>query len=42
MLAGAITAGGAVVTNAFGAGDRFANLLERIDLMIDPPPTLQG
>jgi hypothetical protein len=38
VLAGAVTAGGAVYTNAFGAGDRFASLLERIDLIIDPPP----
>jgi hypothetical protein len=38
VFAGALTAGGAVYTNAFGAGDRFAGLLERIDLLIDPPP----
>jgi hypothetical protein len=38
ILAGAIMAVGAVYTNAFGAGDRFASLLHRIDLMIDPPP----
>ena len=38
LLAGSLTAGGAVVTNAFGAGERFANLLERIDLIVDPPP----
>jgi len=38
LLAGSITAMGAVWTNAFGAGDRFANLLDRIDLIIDPPP----
>jgi flagellar basal body-associated protein FliL len=38
VLAGAIMAAGAVYTNAFGAGDRFANLLDRIDLIIDPPP----
>ena len=29
---------GAVYTNAFGAGDRFANLLDRIELIVDPPP----
>jgi hypothetical protein len=29
---------GAVWTNTFGAGDRFAGLLTRIDLIIDPPP----
>ena len=29
---------GAVYTNAFGAGDRFASLLHRIDLIVDPPP----
>ena len=38
FLAGSVTAAGAVWTNAFGAGDRFANLVERIDLMLDPPP----
>ena len=36
--AGAIMAFGAVYTNAFGAGDRFASLLHRIDLIVDPPP----
>ena len=29
---------GAVYTNTFGAGDRFASLLHRIDLIVDPPP----
>ena len=38
VLAGGIMAAGAVYTNAFGAGDRFAHLLERIDLIVDPPP----
>jgi hypothetical protein len=38
LLAGTLTAAGAVYTNAFGAGERFASLLERIDLIIDPPP----
>jgi hypothetical protein len=38
LLAGAAMAAGAVYTNAFGAGDRFAHLLERIDLIVDPPP----
>ena len=38
VFAGALTAGGAVWTNAFGAGERFASLLERIDLILDPPP----
>jgi hypothetical protein len=38
LLAGAAMAFGAVYTNAFGAGDRFANLMERIDLIVDPPP----
>ncbi|MFI5292317.1 MAG: hypothetical protein ACHQ02_05590, partial [Candidatus Limnocylindrales bacterium] len=28
----------AVWTNALGAGDRFEGLLERIDLIVDPPP----
>src|SRR6187200_1976568 len=38
LLAGAIMAAGAVYANAFGAGDRFASLLHRIDLIVDPPP----
>jgi hypothetical protein len=38
LLAGAIMTFGAVYTNAFGAGDRFASLLHRIDLIVDPPP----
>jgi hypothetical protein len=38
LLAGAIMTFGAVYTNAFGAGDRFASLLDRIDLIVDPPP----
>jgi hypothetical protein len=38
LLAGSLTAGGAIWTNAFGAGDRFTSLMERIDLIIDPPP----
>lgn len=29
---------GAVMTNTFGAGDRFEGLLARIDLILDPPP----
>jgi hypothetical protein len=29
---------GAVWTNAFGAGERFENLVARIELAIDPPP----
>jgi hypothetical protein len=38
VLAGTLTATGAVWANVAGAGDRFANLLERIDLILDPPP----
>ena len=38
LLAGSVMAFGAVYTNAFGAGDRFASLLHRIDLIVDPPP----
>ena len=38
LLAGTIMAFGAVYTNTFGAGDRFASLLHRIDLIVDPPP----
>ena len=37
-LLGTAIAVGAVWTNAFGAGDRFAGLLTRIDLFLDPPP----
>ena len=29
---------GAVMTNTFGAGDRFEGLLARIDMVLDPPP----
>jgi hypothetical protein len=29
---------GAVATNAFGAGDRFESLVDRIRLAVDPPP----
>lgn len=38
LLAGSIMAFGAVYTNTLGAGDRFASLLHRIDLIVDPPP----
>jgi len=37
-LAGSIMVTGAIATNTLGAGERFANLLERIDLIVDPPP----
>jgi hypothetical protein len=33
-----VTSVGAVWTNAFGAGDRFAGLVARIELFLDPPP----
>jgi hypothetical protein len=38
VLVGALVAGAAVWTNAFGAGERFDNLVNRIALIIDPPP----
>jgi hypothetical protein len=38
VLAGSLTATGAVWANVAGAGDRFASLMERIDLILDPPP----
>jgi hypothetical protein len=38
FLAGSVTAAGAVFTNTLGAGERFASLIERIDLILDPPP----
>jgi hypothetical protein len=38
LLALVLTASGAVWTNAFGAGERFERLRDRIELAIDPPP----
>ena len=38
LLAGALVGVVAVWGNAFGAGDRFASLARRIELIIDPPP----
>jgi hypothetical protein len=38
VVLGLILATGAVWTNAFGAGDRFSHLVERVRLAIDPPP----
>jgi hypothetical protein len=38
LLVGVLTASGAVWTNAFGAGDRFERLRDRIELALDPPP----
>jgi hypothetical protein len=38
LLVGALAGGVAVVTNAFGAGDRAVALVERIDLVLNPPP----
>jgi hypothetical protein len=35
---GAVLSVGAVVTNAFGAGERFEGLVARIELFLDPPP----
>ncbi len=37
-VVGALTAGTAVATNAFGAGDKFERLVTRIELAINPPP----
>jgi hypothetical protein len=37
-LLGMVLGIGAVWTNTLGAGDRFAGLLTRIDLILDPPP----
>ena len=37
-LVGGLLGGAAIWTNAFGAGERFDHLLERISLIIDPPP----
>jgi hypothetical protein len=38
VLVGALVAVAAVWSNAFGAGERFDHLVERIALIIDPPP----
>ena len=38
LLVGTAVAAGAVVTNAFGIGDRYAHLVPRIQLALDPPP----
>ena len=38
ILVSAATAVSAVWTNAFGAGDRFEGLRQRIELAVDPPP----
>jgi hypothetical protein len=38
MLVGAILASGAVVTDTFGARDRFERLVDRVRVFIDPPP----
>ncbi|HET7676635.1 MAG TPA: papain-like cysteine protease family protein [Candidatus Limnocylindrales bacterium] len=37
-LVGLLAAGSAVWTNAFGVGERFENLRDRIELALDPPP----
>jgi hypothetical protein len=37
-VAGTATLGGVIATNAFGAGERWTNLVARIELAIDPPP----
>ena len=38
ILVAALTAGTAVATNAFGAGDKFERLVRRVALAINPPP----
>jgi hypothetical protein len=38
VLAAGLLAGGLVWTNTFGVGERFDSLLERIALVVDPPP----
>ncbi|MGI8704065.1 MAG: hypothetical protein ACR2JZ_06095 [Candidatus Limnocylindrales bacterium] len=38
VLVAGLLGGSAVWTNAFGAGDRFERLVERIELAVDPPP----
>jgi hypothetical protein len=38
MLVGALLASAAIWTDTFGAGERFDHLVERISLIINPPP----
>jgi hypothetical protein len=38
LLVTVLLGSSAVWTNAFGAGERFENLLQRVELAIDPPP----
>ena len=38
LALGLLVATGAVWTNAFGVGDRFSHLMDRVRLAIDPPP----
>ncbi|MFL5757731.1 MAG: hypothetical protein ACJ77N_15750 [Chloroflexota bacterium] len=38
VLVAAIGGGGAVATNAFGAGDRFQGAVRRVDRLFNPPP----
>jgi hypothetical protein len=38
FLVAALSAGTAVATNAFGAGDRFERLVNRVALVLNPPP----
>jgi hypothetical protein len=38
VLVAALTAGTAVATNAFGAGDKFERLIRKVQLVIYPPP----
>jgi len=38
VLVAALTAGTAVATNAFGAGDKFERLIRKVELAINPPP----
>ena len=38
VLIGVLVGGAAIWTDAFGAGERFDRLVERIALIIDPPP----
>jgi hypothetical protein len=38
VLVGTLLVSGAVWTNAFGAGERFDNLMDRVRLAVNPPP----
>ena len=38
LIAGGALGTGAIATNAFGVGEKFENLVKRVDLFLNPPP----